>query len=326
MLTFAAVKELFAILAAAAISANPPGSTANPVIKKPGTDFKVPANDPVEREYLKILAEDNSAQAEIDKWIEEANEFAQKGATLPQATLKSRIDQRLKPVQDLYDRFLEKNPKHTAARLAYGSFLMDVRDEEGAEQQWEKARKLDPANPAAWNNLANHYGHRGPVKKAFEYYEKAIDLNPNESVYYQNFATTVYLFRKDAMEYFKIEEQKVFDRALDLYQKALKLDPANFPLATDWAQTYYGIKPPRLEEALNAWRAVHKIARDDIERQGVEVHLARVQINRGEFSEARRHLNHVTNDLYGELKRRLTRNLGEKEAKATNAPVSSPVK
>ena len=46
--------------------------------------------------------------------------------------------------------------------------------------------RLDPKNPAAWNNLASVYGHHGPMAKAFEYYTKAIELNPGESVYYHN--------------------------------------------------------------------------------------------------------------------------------------------
>ena len=40
------------------------------------------------------------------------------------------------------------------------------------------------------------------------------------------------------------------------------------------------------------------------------------------FDEARLHLNIITNEMYAELKRRLTRSLNDEEAKtkATNAP------
>ena len=64
---------------------------------------------------------------------------------------------------------------------------------------------------------------------------------------------TVFLFRKDAREFYGITEQQVFDKALGLYAEALKLDPKNFPLASDVAQTYYGIRPMRLDDALKAW-------------------------------------------------------------------------
>jgi len=109
---------------------------------------------------------------------------------------------------------------------------------------------------------------------------------------------------------------------LELYRKALKLDPDNFALAQDLAQSYYGIKPLRADDALAAWNYTLKIAKDDVQREGVYVHLARVQLNSGQFEDARRNLSLVTNDVYQVLKSRLTRNLAEKEqkAKGTNAP------
>jgi tetratricopeptide (TPR) repeat protein len=154
-----------------------------------------------------------------------------------------------------------------------------------------------------YNNLANIYGHDGPTKKAFEYYAKAIELNPSESVYYHNFGTTVYLFRKDAREYYGITEQQVFDKALELYAKAIKLDPTNFPLASDIAQTYYGIKPTRTEDALRSWTNALALARDEVEREGVYLHLARIKLHAERFDEARAHLNTVTNEMYMALKK-----------------------
>jgi len=48
-----------------------------------------------------------------------------------------------------------------------------------------KALALETNNPAIYNNLANIYGHHGPIKKAFEYYDKAIQLNPNLAQAYE---------------------------------------------------------------------------------------------------------------------------------------------
>lgn len=282
----------------------------------------VDPNDPVEREYQKLLELDDATQEAVDKLIRDEEAFSAEGAPAPGGTLADRIYTRFKPVREAYEDFLKRHPEHARARLAYGSFLNDLKDEEGAHEQWERARQLDPKNPAAWNNLANYYGHNSPVTNAFAYYTKAIELNPNEPVYYHNFGTTVYLFRQDAMAFYKISEQEVFDKALDLYARALRLDPENFPLATDIAQTYYGIRPTRTDDALLAWNYALKIARDDIERQGVYVHLARIKLNAGRFDEARHHLNTVTNAMYAELKQRVLRNLDAREAEArnTNAP------
>ncbi|MFO1501188.1 MAG: hypothetical protein U1G07_22830, partial [Verrucomicrobiota bacterium] len=208
---------LIGILAAVLAAATPDAQNQAP--SKAGADVAVSSTptDPVEQAYEKLLEEDDAAQAEADKWIREAKAFKTKGAPLSEEALSVRIEQRLAPVKKAYDDFLQQHPNHTRARLAYGSFLYETQDEDDGVAQWEKARQLDPSNPAAWNNLANHYGHRGPVTKAFDYYTKAIELNPNEPVYLQNLATTVYLFRKDAMEFYHTDEKQVFDRSLELY-------------------------------------------------------------------------------------------------------------
>jgi tetratricopeptide (TPR) repeat protein len=317
------VSNLLIGLLGALVATNQPAAVSNLVLQTTGVSVTLPnPNDPVEKEYQKLLEADDDAQAEVDKWIQENNEFSAKGAGIERAEMNRRITARFAPVRKGYEDFIKQHPDHSRARVAYGSFLGDLHDEDGAQEQLEKALELDSKDPAVYNNLANIYGHTGPVKKAFEYYAKAIELKPLEPVYYHNFGTTVYLFRKDAMEFYGINEQQVFDKALELYSKALKLDPTNFPLASDVAQTYYGIKPWRAEDALKAWTNTLAIAHDEIEREGVYLHLARVKLHAGRFAEARGHINAVTNSMYAELKDRLIRNVNEREnpAKDTNAP------
>jgi tetratricopeptide (TPR) repeat protein len=319
------VNDLLIGLLGTLLATNQPQAVSNLVRQTTGFSVAVPdPSDPVEKEYRKLLEDDDAAQAEVDRWILDNQRFAEKGGGLSPDELRERILTRFAPVRKAYEDFLQCHPNHARAHLAYGSFLNDIRDEEGAEAQWEKARELEPQNPAAWNNLANLYAHGGPAKKAFEYFAKAIELNPFEPTYYYNLATMVFLFRPDAMEYYGINEQQVFDKALDLYAKALKLDPNDFPLASEIARTYYGIEPMRTEAALKAWDYALKIARDDTEREGVCLHFARIKINAGRFAEARQHLDAVTNAQYDVVKKRLLRTLSEKEAKAaaTNNPPS----
>ena len=120
--------------------------------------------------------------------------------------------------------------------------------------------------------------------------------------------------------FISINEQQVFDKALALYQKAIRLDPDNFPLATDYAESYYGIRPLRTNDALAAWTNALQTAHNDAEREGVYIHLARVKIAAGRFDEARAQLAAVTNSIYAALKDRGERNLAARENAATNPP------
>ena len=313
------MNELLIGLVGALIATNQPLAVSNLIQQHTGVSVTlVNPNDPAEQELQKLMAEDEAALTEVDKWIQGNNAFAAQGAGESKEALNQRIRARLEPVRKDYEDFLRRYPDFARGHLAYGSFLNDIGEEEAAGAQYGKAAQLDPKNPAAWNNLANYCGEHGPITNAFVDYAKAIELNPAEPVYYQNLAAMVYLFRKDARAFYGITEEQVFDKALALYCKAIQLDPQNFPLATDYAQTYYGIRPLRTNDALGAWTNALLIAHDDNEREGVYLHLARIKIATGRFAEARAHLNDVTNAAFADVKHRLERNLAERENTATN--------
>jgi Flp pilus assembly protein TadD len=53
--------------------------------------------------------------------------------------------------------------------------------------RWEKATELDPTYAAAHNDLAVAYEHEGQLDKARKAYEKAIELDPNNTQVRQNY-------------------------------------------------------------------------------------------------------------------------------------------
>lgn len=294
-------------------------STNSPVANKPTQTVAEEQNPVADAKYHELLEADQAALDDVNGWIAKNEAFRREGAGVPPEQLAERISGRLSVVQKAYREFLRKYPWHIEGRIAYGSFLNEISEEAEAARQWEKARLLDPSNPASWNNLANHYGHYGPVGTSFSYYEKAIELSPDEPVYYQNLATTVYLFRRDAEKYYEFNEQQVFDRALELYRRALELSNGSFAIANDLAQTYYGITPFRYEEALSTWKEVLKLAVDEIEQQNVFIHLARIEIKGGRFQEAAGYLKQVTLPQYLSLRNRLNRLLDREEEKNIKA-------
>jgi len=311
-------------LLSALLVANQPRAATNLVQDSAGAAAAtVNTNDPAEMELQKLMDEDDAATAEVNKWIQDNDAFAAQGAGESKDELNKRILARLDPVRKGYEDFLRRYPDNARGHLAYGSFLDDTGDEDAAMAQNETAARLDPKNPAAWNNLANYYSEHGPLTNAFVDYARAIDLDTNEPLYYHNLAIIVFLYRKDAKEFYGIDEQQVFDKALGLYRKAIQLDPDDdpdkFALATDYAESYYGIKPLRTNDALVAWTNALQIAGNDVEREGVYIHLARIKMVAGRYGEARAQLDAVTNSMYADLKARLEKNLEEREHPATNS-------
>lgn len=321
-------------LMGALLATNQPQAVSNLIQQKTGMSVNIPnPNDPAEKALVQLMTEDDAAIAEINKWIQENAAFAAQGGGESRAELNARIMAKLNTVRGHYEDFLKRYPDFARGHLAYASFLNDIGYEGAAKEQIEKSLKLDPKNPAAWNNLANYYCENGPTTNAFICLTKAINLDPTESVYYQNLATCVYLYRTDVKEFYHINEQQVFDKSIALYRKAMQLDPDNFSLALEYAEGYYGIRPFRTNEALVAWTNVLKIAHNDLERETVYIHLARTKMLTGRFAEARAQLNLVTNAQNTQLKHTLenaitwwqtNRPAGSSVTPATNAAVDSP--
>ena len=235
--------------------------------------------------------------------------------------LTFRIRKRLDDIRQMYMSFLKDHPKHVKARVAYGSFLKHIDDRQGALGQWKKALADDPSNAAALNNIATHIGTiaiqnniRTLIPEAFQSLEKAIALAPNEALYRHNFATTLSLFRLDAMRHYKISSGEVTQRALTELGKGMKLAPDNFEIAADRAETFLDIKPLPRQRALQAWERARTIANQQIQRDWVNLQIAIVHLETGELDAAETNLDLVSKDAFQKLVRDLRTALSSKRA------------
>jgi len=335
VLAFGSCSSAFAEDAPSAPSATTASKPATAAI---ATNTPAASTDPLEVEFQKILKLDDEAHEAAQAILDEvANAKDPLTAPLP-ITTRARIDAKVGPVRTAYEEFLKRHPNYTRAHMAFASFLSDTGNEAEAVEHYETARTQNPKDPAAWNNLANIYAHSGPVEKSFPYYEEAIRLKPDESLYLHNFGTLIFLFRKDAKTYFNCDDAGAFSRALEMYRKAIELDPKNFTLASDVAQTYYGIprtpgksaEESRIEEsnlintAMKSWTNVYQLAPGDVEREGIRLHFARWNIRAARFADARTHLNAITNATYLEVKKRLERDLASKESLTAPTEPAAP--
>ena len=315
------MSDLLAGALSVLLSTNQPSALNQLVSQQAGIPLS-PTNDPVGMELRQLLADDDKAREDADRWVDEYDQVS--GGKRPVPTeLSRRIEERYEGIRHRYDDFIFHNTNNAKVHLAYGSFLGEIGDSEAMASEWEKAREIDPKDPASWNNLAGYYAHEGPIEKAFPYFEKAIELNPREPEYLHSLGTVVFLYRKDAATYYHTNEQGVFNKAFQLYHAAMTLRPNDFKLAADVAQSWYGVKaePADSDEekkkaqdrivtnAMQAWTNAYILAADDEDREGVRLHLARWQITAKRFDEARTNLLSVTNEVHLMMRTRLLRSL-----------------
>lgn len=291
-----------------------------------GLVFTAPAKDTPEDRLKKILNADNTAITEIAGWIEN-NKKTLRASASERDFFAIRIQQRLNGIRRQYQGFLKDHPKHTQARIAYGSFLTHIDDRKEALDQWKKALATDPGNAAVLNNIATHIGTvaiqsnlRKQIPEAFRSLEQAIVLAPNVALYRHNYATTLSLFQLEAVLHLKINAKQVTRRALDHLQIGMKLAPDDFEIAADRAETFLDLKPLPCQPALQAWEAARKRAKDQRQHDWVNLQTAIVNLETGHLDAAEKSLNLVSQKSYVNLVHRLRGALAQKRKEKKPTP------
>lgn len=268
------------------------------------TNTSTNARSQIDPALQKIIDLDNETQAETDKWIQDYNKLNTTNE-VTDATLPLRILDRLDTVQQAYEEYLFTHADSLEGRLAYASFLADSGKDNDAAREWMKLRDQYPNNPVLWNNMGNYFGQKGDAANAFPNYEKAIELAPKEPLYTKNLALVIYIFRQEAMDYYHLNEQQTVLLAQALFQRTAQIASNDFVLATLLAQTWYNIQPFQAAKARKDWEKAYALASDDAERQGVQIHYARVAMLDNDLDTAEKELAQVTFSGHQESKTEL---------------------
>lgn len=273
----------------------------------------VPESEPVDPMQAAIAAlldkedtfRDDSHRRLLDTFALESEEA---GAAARQQ-LQLEVSQWETDMEAAWEDLIATYPDHSDPLLHYGNFFNNRGLEDKALEQWKKALDLNPDDPAIWNNIAGYHTHNGDIRKAFEYFEKAVSLEPAHWVYFHNFANAVFLFRRDSMDYYRLNEQQIFDKAFAIYRRAMETAPDNFELAYDVANSYYIVKPARFDKALAAWEHAFSVAASETDRQDVLIHLARWNLKAGNPQKALEIIDRVDLPEHGELRKRVKKNI-----------------
>lgn len=189
---------------------------------------------------------------------------------------------------NLYQNVLQLYPNYSTGHVNLGNALRDKNDYAAAEKSYWKAIAADPNNDLPWNNLGILYSFKNQPYKSIFYYGKAAERKPDFPVNDYNIATAWFNMGKinparlavekslkidpdypEALHLYGVilQQQKQFDKSIEILQKAISTQPHNERILTDLGNTYFfagntdqaivwfrksiGLKPNNNPEAYN---------------------------------------------------------------------------
>ena len=152
-----------------------------------------------------------------------------------------RIEEAIQVLRD----GLASNNNNVAIMSKMGIILPEANRSQEAVEILKRCTYIEDFNPEYWNYLGIAYYKTGQLKDALEAYEKAIELDADYALAYNNIGN-IYL-----AVYMKNQERIAYDMAVRNFKKAIELDP-------ELASAYNGLggayrKAGRIDDALSLW-------------------------------------------------------------------------
>ena len=150
------------------------------------------------------------------------------------------------PAKELFTKSIALDPKNTQSYINLGMANYSLGDKKQAKIDWEKAIDLLPNDDdsKALNNLANLYKEEEKYDLAIQYYEKAMDWAPGNTLFLDNLAE---VYRKT----------KNYDKAEEVLTKSLKLNDRGLLAQFNLGMVYKDQN--QLEKAISAFDQSLKI-------------------------------------------------------------------
>jgi len=231
-------------------------------------------------------------QCALADWdMELAEELALAGDQELATEKMERAKERLALVEQAYDYALKRYANNGRALTYYGELIYDFPgDHAKAVMLWKKAAALYPTLSEPLNNLAIHYCHAGDVARGLDYFDRALELEPDHPDYLFN-ACQIYLTRfPEVAKHYDWSLKKVYRRAMKMSKKAAELSN-EYELIEDYAVNFFAAEHFQLEadwrDAARAWQWAREEARSDVEEFYTWLNEARVWIEDGKEAKAR---------------------------------------
>ncbi|STX27881.1 methyltransferase [Legionella beliardensis] len=159
-------------------------------------------------------------------------------------------DNQLPQAIGLYEQILKQNPKHLQSLHFLGLAQAQLGDTAQAIECFTRALDLEPNSPIIYNNLANTYKKLYQLDQAIFYYQKAIDLAPDYAQAHNNLASIYAMqgLNQQALHHYHLALQAAPDFAAAHFNLGLLfLSQQNLDAARIQFQNVLSLNPKSIE-------------------------------------------------------------------------------
>ncbi len=212
-------------------------------------------------------------------WLELRQENLTAG--MNELAIAAKLDEHLPEVQNNYGvcyislgkpelavpcfkRALDLNPDFHVVHYQWGYALALQKLQDSALREWELATKYEAANPDAYSNRGVIFYQQGKIDSAIAEFRHVIVLRETRMEDYSNlglaFAKAGLLIKNSARNPADPRMKQALEKhkhAIDMFDRALKLDPRNVMLHSNRGLACFFASMP--EEAMKEWGMVTKI-------------------------------------------------------------------
>ncbi len=220
-----------------------------------------------EKRALDMLRQVDRMQQALGEWdLEIARELTRMGDQAAAQTKVEDARKRFRVVRRAYEEFLSRYPNNARANTYYGELLYDrFGDHARAIQCWKLAEQLDRKLSLPLNDLAIHYCHYGQPDLGLKYFERAIELDPDNPDYLFNGAQFYLTLGPHVKRMHKWDNDRVYKEAMKFSKRAVELRPNDYELWEDYAVNFFAAENFGVEadwkQAADVWRQARAAAK-----------------------------------------------------------------
>jgi len=224
---------------------------------------------------------------------------------VPEAKLDKEIQLRLDEIDESYRNYIDKFPNSVFGQILYGKFLRKADRSDDAYAVFLDIHEDNPDIAVVNQHLALFASEIGDFQDALKYWNKAIELEPNQALYHYQFGEYLYTYKIQLMQQHLMSVSEIEDRMVASFGKAHKLAPENRDFHVRWAESFFDSFQPDWNQVLTIWDELLETSHNQFERDVLRLQKVRVLIELQRFYDAEQLLNSVSDPALEEARSKL---------------------